>query len=220
MGLMKAAGFLNTCDLVISGISKTLLLRLFQRSYSIMKSFLLVAVSTALSQAVAGTASGARHQGPDFTPNHRFSSRVPAKSSKQPVIPKLKTTPEILGLVNDPALDRDSCGSSNFGDRTLWTCRDTQLFYPNGSVIVPSLITSTASWTNYASDGGPMLENLSSDADKLNTTVLKQYGKNAVDQAFFPVDPAYFCSPPSGGCSDGTRFALCKSSLESKKAVR
>lgn len=133
----------------------------------------------------------------------------PPPTTKQPVYPQVKTTPQILGLANDPALDRDSCGSMSFVDRTFWTCRDTQLFYPNGSVMISPLITSTASWSDFSRFGGPKLEPIPAGADPIDTTVLRLYGNNSITQAFYPILPDY-CDPPSGACPDGTRYALCE----------
>lgn len=135
---------------------------------------------------------------------HAYSS---SSAHHSPVIPQVEGTPEILGLVADPRYNRDSCGSSDFGDRTFWTCRDTQLFYANGSVQVEPVITSTASYTNNNSDGTPVLHPLPAERDGLGYTTLRQYGTNSIKQAFFPV-LADECSPPSGSCSNGSRFAL------------
>lgn len=140
---------------------------------------------------------------------HKPPAPNPPSYNSEPVIPKLKTPPKIIGLADDPTLDRDSCGSVTFSDRTFWTCRDTQLFYKNGSVQIAPLVTSTASWTNFAPDGGPALQPLPPGADPIKTIVLKQYGKNSLKQAFFPV-LSDFCDAPAGNCSDGTRFALCR----------
>jgi hypothetical protein len=81
------------------------------------------------------------------------------------------------------------------------------LFYSNGSVQIEPVITSTASYTNVNSDGTPELRPLPPGVDPLNGTVLRQYGKNSVKQAFFPV-LSDECAPPSGGCPNGSRYAL------------
>lgn len=125
----------------------------------------------------------------------------------KPVVPQVKGTPQILGLVADPRYNRDSCGSSDFGDRTFWTCRDTQLFYANGSVQISPVITSTASYTDKNADGTPVLHPLPAGVNALNGTVLRQYGTNSIKQAYFPV-LGDECSPPSGACPNGSRFAL------------
>lgn len=182
-----------------------------------MELFLILAALAAFFQTTVNAQYGRRKfpgQPPyrPFPPYRPWPHRPPAPpppTNKVPVYPKLKTTPQILGLANDPALDRDSCGSMTFIDRTFWTCRDTQLFYPNGSVMISPLITSTASWSDFSRYGGPKLEPVPAGADTLHTTVLRQYGKNSITQAFYPILPDY-CDPPSGACSDGTRYALCK----------
>ncbi|KAK4494238.1 hypothetical protein PRZ48_014536 [Zasmidium cellare] len=177
---------------------------------------LLVLVAIAAFFQTSANAQYGRKQFPGqppyrpFPPYRQWPHKRPSPpppTSQQPVYPKLKTTPQILGLANDPALDRDSCGSMTFVDRTFWTCRDTQLFYPNGSVMISPLITSTASWSDFNRFGAPALQQLPPGADVINSTVLKLYGKNTINQAFYPILPDY-CDPPAGNCSDGTRYAL------------
>ena len=148
--------------------------------------------AAALAIAAASSVCMAKH--------HHHETRIP-------VHPRVKGKPELLGLVMDPKLNRDSCGSSNFGDRTFWTCRDTQLFMKNGSVQVAPVITSTASYSDFNADGTPALQPLPQGVSPLNGTVLRQYGHNSIEQAYFPV-LAGECSPPSGGCTNGSRYAL------------
>ena len=96
----------------------------------------------------------------------------------------------------------NSCRNVSF-----WTCRDTQLFEKNGSVQIAPVITSTASYTNLDGNGDPALQNFPAGVPPLNGTVLRQYGENSIKQAFFPV-LADECSPPSGACANGPRYAL------------
>lgn len=184
----------------------------------IMELLLIIAAIAAFFQTTTNAQYG-RKQFPGQPPYRPFPPyrpwphkrpSPPPPTNKQPVYPQLKTTPQILGLANDPVLDRDSCGSMTFVDRTFWTCRDTQLFYPNGSVMISPLVTSTASWSDFNRAGGPQLQQIPHGADPIDTTVLRLYGKNTITQAFYPILPDY-CDPPAGNCSDGTRYALCKS---------
>jgi hypothetical protein len=112
----------------------------------------------------------------------------------------LKGEPQVLGLVGDPGLNRDSGGSTRFGDRVLWTYRDTQLCEPTGKVQTLPIITSTASWSD--------LDTLQPcHGDPLSTNVLHQYGHNRTDEAFFPNLP-HICQSPAGNLTSGERVAL------------
>lgn len=134
-------------------------------------------------------------------------SSKPTHQPDQPVIPKVKGEPQLLGLVGDPSLNRDSGGSVRFGNRILWTYRDTQLCNPDGSVRMFPIISSTASWSDYNSTkSGPALQP-TQGGDPLKTLVLQQYGKNSESQSFFPALP-HICSAPAGNKNDGTRIAL------------
>ncbi|KAF2861003.1 hypothetical protein K470DRAFT_276503 [Piedraia hortae CBS 480.64] len=81
---------------------------------------------------------------------------TPPPTSSQPTIPKLRKQPVVLGLLNDPGLNRDSiaAASARFGNRVLWTCRDTQLMNPEGKVQQWPVISSTASWTDFWPQSG------------------------------------------------------------------
>ncbi|KAJ5832660.1 hypothetical protein N7474_000971 [Penicillium riverlandense] len=125
-----------------------------------------------------------------------------APTSSNPVNPKVKGTPQVLGLVTDPSLDRDSCGSAKFNDRVLWVCRDTQNWGPNGLPTFP-LITSSASWTEYNSHGGPRLVT-PAGAD---TAEYLMYGDNN-NQAFYPLVYDECNETQSGQCGDLSRYAL------------
>lgn len=184
-----------------------------------MRSSLLVAVISAIKIAPAQYGHqdhpGAQPYRP-FPPKYHWTPKRPSSSpyhsNREPVVPKVKNI-QVLGLVSDPALDRDSCGSVPFGDRIFWTCRDTQLFYPNGSVKLDPLITSTGSWSDFDSTGGPLLQDMPEGADPLHTVIMRQYGENSIERAFFPVTDA-FCGDPAGGCRDGTRYAMCKANTQ------
>jgi hypothetical protein len=156
---------------------------------------------------------------------HYFPSytAAPAQTSSAPefriqaaaaaaVTPQVKSA-QVLGLVSDPALSRDSCGSCRIGNRTLWVCRDTQYTAADGSVRQDILLSSSASWSNMTSSVKPWFQPVKSTDNKLTTTVLREYGSNGQSQSFYPWDPAKFCQPPHGGCSDGSRYTLCTSTL-------
>lgn len=71
-------------------------------------------------------------------------------------IPTVSGTPQVLGNVSDLSITRDSCGSARFGNReALWTCHDSQP-YSNGVPVLP-IWSSSASWTDFASDGTPLI---------------------------------------------------------------
>jgi hypothetical protein len=46
--------------------------------------------------------------------------------------PTISGHPQVLGLVQDPTINRDSCGSTLFGKRALWVCLDSQPFNSDG----------------------------------------------------------------------------------------
>lgn len=119
-------------------------------------------------------------------------------------IPTVLGTPQVLGNVSDPSIDRDSCGSARFGNRVLWTCRDSQPF-SNGQPVLP-VYSSSASWTNFASDGTPLIQSWT-DASGNGETGLLCYGENN-EQPFFTY-PSDLCSSNTAGeCGDDTRYAL------------
>ena len=113
---------------------------------------------------------------------------------KRAVQPGVSGTPQVLGVVSDHTLNRDSCTSVHAGDRELWTCRDTES-YPNKPFF---FFSSSASWTDFNSDGTPEVEN----------GVLRMYGDNH-EKAYFSIQPDECLSGGQGGsCSDGTRYAI------------
>jgi hypothetical protein len=105
--------------------------------------------------------------------------------------PVVKGTPQVVGILADSSLNRDSCGSSVFGGRALWVCRDTQHYDSNGIPNLP-IFTSSASWTDLISGGG---------------TNLNMYGTNN-DQSFYPLVSGNCNENQAGVCSDGTRYPL------------
>jgi hypothetical protein len=108
--------------------------------------------------------------------------------------PVVKGTPQVVGILADSSLNRDSCGSSVFGGRALWVCRDTQHYDANGIPNLP-IFTSSASWTDLVSGGAG------------GGTNLNMYGNNN-DQSFYPLVPGNCNDNQAGVCSDGTRYPL------------
>lgn len=98
----------------------------------------------------------------------------------------------IVGNVADPAINRDSCGSSRIGTRAFWTCRDSQPYGSNGIPTLP-LWSSSASWTNFNADGTPGLQ---------------QYGGGGSRNPYFPYEADECNGNTAGSCNDGTRYAL------------
>lgn len=128
-------------------------------------------------------------------------------SSGAEVSPRVKGTPQILGLVSDPRYNRDSGGSARFGNRTFWTYRDTQLRENNGKIQALPIIASTGSWSDYNADGQPALQDVPLGSDPLNSTVLVQYGDNDHDRAYFPILDSG-CDSRAGMRNDGSRIAV------------
>ncbi|KAK5126072.1 hypothetical protein LTR85_011427 [Meristemomyces frigidus] len=108
---------------------------------------------------------------------------------KRAVTPTVSGTPEVIGVASDVAWTRDSCTSTRVRNRVLWTCRDSQSS--------DAFLSSTASWTNFTSDGTPNVED----------GVLTMYGTNPLSAAYFAVQNDE-CGGSAGACSDGTRYAL------------
>ena len=106
------------------------------------------------------------------------------------VKPVVSGTPQVLGVVEDPKLNRDSCTSTRVGKREFWTCRDSES-YPGHPGF---FYTSTASWTDFNPDGTPAVKshNLTCFGDNTGT-----YFKTASGEC-----------PTSGFCKDGTRWAI------------
>ena len=112
-------------------------------------------------------------------------------AKRQAINPTIKGTPQVIGNLADPALNRDSCGSTLFGTRALWVCRDSQHYDSDGIPNLP-LFTSSASWTDLTPGGG---------------SNLTMYGQNN-DQSFYPLVPGNCDSNQAGVCPDGTRYPL------------
>lgn len=119
-------------------------------------------------------------------------------------IPTVSGTPQLLGNVSDPAINRDSCGSARFGSRALWTCRDSQP-YADGVPTLP-IYSSSASWTDFASDGTPLIQTWTDAAGSTETGLLC-YGDN-YEEPFFPLEADECNTNTAGECSDGTRYAI------------
>ncbi|KAL9115848.1 MAG: hypothetical protein Q9227_000216 [Pyrenula ochraceoflavens] len=129
-----------------------------------------------------------------------------ARRAKNPTI---SGTPEVVGFVSDPSLDRDSCGSALFGKRLLWTCRDTEVVGQNGIPTIP-VMSSTASWTDFNSDGSPKLQAIPNDPDDPLDYGLLMYGDNnilASQPPFYPQIPGQ-CINSAGGCPDNSRYPM------------
>ncbi|KZV82135.1 hypothetical protein EXIGLDRAFT_685238 [Exidia glandulosa HHB12029] len=127
-----------------------------------------------------------------------------AKCTPKPKVvdPTVSGTPQVLGIVTDPSLNRDSCNSVKFQNRVLWTCRDTQPVGLDGKPTLPIWDTS-ASWTDLDADGNPAVQPLSN-----GTNALLMYGANDARQPFFPLLPGECNDNSAGMCPDGTRYAL------------
>ena len=107
-----------------------------------------------------------------------------------PVNPTVKGTPNVVGILEDPELNRDSCGSVKLDNRAFWVCRDSQHYDDDGIPILP-LISATASWTNINSvDGG---------------SELSMYGNNN-DLSFYPLVDGQCNDNEAGLCDDSTRY--------------
>lgn len=137
------------------------------------------------------------------------SSTPTQQASQSAVYPKFASATWIANLT-DPAVSRDSCGSALFGDRVLWTCRDTEPFV-DGKASLP-LITNTASWTDLlpsSEGGGPNITTngpVGAGSDGTNPILLMYGGEPTSLPAFFPV-LGNEC-PSSGVCTDGSRYAI------------
>ncbi|KAI0914587.1 hypothetical protein F4823DRAFT_557936 [Ustulina deusta] len=112
-------------------------------------------------------------------------------------LPKRAFTPTVksatlVGNVADPAINRDSCGSTRIGDRNFWTCRDSQPFDSNGVPTLPIWSTS-ASWSNFNTDGTP---------------ALLQYGGGGSRVPYFPYTAGECNGNSAGSCDDGSRYAI------------
>jgi hypothetical protein len=136
--------------------------------------------------------------------SHVITSAIVFGRTAVGYIPTVSGTPQLLGVAQNPVIDRDSCGSSRFGDRAFWTCRDSEPYDSNGIPTLP-IWSSSASWTDFDADGTPLLQEV--DSPGFNGTGLLMYGTDN-EQPFFPI-PADLCGDnTAGGCADGTRYAL------------
>lgn len=131
--------------------------------------------------------------------------QAPTPTSQEPVHPKLRGEPQILGVVGDPGMNRDSGGSARFGDRVLWTFRDTNFCYPDGSIAEFPMMSSTASWCDLGPNGQCQVGQCQGEPTKTN--VMKMYGRNPGEQSFYRQLP-HICEAPAGNRKDGSRVAL------------
>lgn len=123
-------------------------------------------------------------------------------------VPIMKTAIYVAN-VTDPALTRDSCGSSRIGDRVLWTCRDTQGYdAQTGKPIALPMMTNSAAWTNLSPSGGPLLAPGPVGAGSNGSnSILQMYGGNSLTMpAYYPLQDTQ--CPDSGACEDGTRYVV------------
>lgn len=125
-----------------------------------------------------------------------------AVPSKRAINPVVNGTPQVLGIVSNPLLNRDSCGSVRFQGRDFWTCRDTQTFDENGKPTLP-VVSSTAGWTKFYPDGTPYLETFPD-----GTTLGLLMGGNYNGQVFFTLQPGQCNDNVAGGCGDDSRYAI------------
>lgn len=129
------------------------------------------------------------------------ATAVPCKRTIDPIV---KGDPEFLGLVTNPAVSRDSCGSVRFQDRDFWTCRDTQNINENGNPMLP-IVSTTAAWTKFNLDGSPYVEPFLDGSRGVLMT-----GDNGIDNTnvYFPLQPGQCENNTAGMCPDGTRYAI------------
>lgn len=125
------------------------------------------------------------------------ASTTPNKRAVDPIV---KGTPQVLGLVTDPRVNRDSCGSVRFQDRDLWTCRDTQVNDENGLPLL-QITSSSASWTNFWPDGSPYVEPFLD-----GTLGLLMNGDH--EGTYFPLQDGQCNDNSAGTCGDNTRYAI------------
>ncbi|KAI0416478.1 hypothetical protein F5X98DRAFT_343996 [Xylaria grammica] len=114
-----------------------------------------------------------------------------ATVAKRAFTPTVKNA-TVIGNVADPAIHRDSCGSTRIGDRAFWTCRDSQPYDSNGVPTLP-IWASSASWSGFNDDGTPALE---------------QYGGDGDRNPYFPYTASECNDNSAGGCEDGSRYAI------------
>ncbi|KAI2626852.1 hypothetical protein GGS21DRAFT_545926 [Xylaria nigripes] len=98
----------------------------------------------------------------------------------------------LVGNVADPNINRDSCGSTRVGHRALWTCRDSQPYGSDGHPTLP-VWSSSASWSDFKSDGSPGLQ---------------QYGGDGSQHPYFPYATDECSDNSAGSCKNGSRLAL------------
>lgn len=123
---------------------------------------------------------------------------------KRAIDPIVKGEPEVLGVVTDPKLNRDSCGSVRLQKRDFWTCRDTQNVDENGNPTL-QIVSSTAAWTKYNPDGSPYIEPFLDGSKGLLMS-----GDNGFDNrnVYFPLQPGQCENNTAGMCQDDSRYAI------------
>ncbi|KXJ92909.1 hypothetical protein Micbo1qcDRAFT_232582 [Microdochium bolleyi] len=119
-------------------------------------------------------------------------------------LPSVQGTPEIIGRVDDPTINRDSCGSVRINSRVLWVCRDSQPYDAAGTPTLP-VWSSSAAWSDLDSNGKLKLQQILSPVE--SGTGLLTYGRNT-RTPFYPIPSDKCGSNSAGACPDGTRYAI------------
>ncbi|CAL5866176.1 uncharacterized protein PFLUO_LOCUS383 [Penicillium psychrofluorescens] len=121
--------------------------------------------------------------------------------------PKLKSA-TLKGTAIEPTLNRDGCGSTAWGDRILWVCRDTQPVFPNGTTNKPAVWDGSASYSNMTHEGPafiPIPPDGQVEDNAGYTHELLLYGNN--HESPFYVLSDEFCGNNSAGlCPNGLRY--------------
>ncbi|GAB7348938.1 hypothetical protein MBLNU459_g7624t1 [Dothideomycetes sp. NU459] len=127
-----------------------------------------------------------------------------ANAAATTVHPALRYAPQVVGLVTDPSLNRDSCASVVIDGRALWTCRDTQPI-SNGRPVFP-IWSSSASWTTFNTS----IANATNGSSRSLAMVDRQLlmTGSTGQKPFYPFGIDECGDNTAGGCPDGTRYAI------------
>ncbi|ORX34814.1 hypothetical protein BD324DRAFT_635116 [Kockovaella imperatae] len=120
-----------------------------------------------------------------------------------------------VGNLQDPNLQRDSCGSTRWGDRLLVVCRDTE-YLVNQDIAADvyngtqaGFTSSSASYMDFAFPGDkPTVEPWTPTKYVNFTTQVPLYGSNSLTVPFYPNPPGECADNGAGACPDGSRYAL------------
>ncbi|ORY26763.1 hypothetical protein BCR39DRAFT_540125 [Naematelia encephala] len=135
------------------------------------------------------------------------------RSTPNPVV----KTATLYGPISETEpvyLDRDSCGSTKWGDRVLFVCRDTEVYkdLANRSEGVTAFFSSSASYIDINSDGSLSFvpftpEPGTPDSESHFNYSLPAYGANN-NKAFYPTQPDE-CDAETGSCdNNSTRWVI------------